>query len=110
MTLRLDHGCKPPPSNGVFWRGSEAATGGPRADVRIHDLRHSFASFLVNAGRSLYEMHKILGRTQIETTQRFAHLSQDTLIDAANVVPFMMDLPMVAMVKAGSSGLMLELS
>lgn len=54
------------------------------ADVRIHDLRHSFASFLVNAGRSLYEVQKILGHTQVKTTQRYAHLSQETLIDAAN--------------------------
>lgn len=54
------------------------------ADVRIHDLRHSFASFLVNAGRSLYEVQKILGHTQVKTTQRYAHLSQDTLIEAAN--------------------------
>ena len=54
------------------------------ADVRIHDLRHSFASFLVNAGRSLYEVQRILGHTQIKTTQRYAHLSHDTLIDAAN--------------------------
>jgi len=44
-----------------------------------------------------------------QTTQRYAHLSQDTLIDAANVVPFTMDLPMVTVVKAGSAGLMLEL-
>ena len=79
------------------------------ADVRIHDLRHSFASFLVNAGRSLYEVQKILGHTQIKTTQRYAHLSQDTLIDAANVVRFAMAVPMVAMVKAGASGLSLEL-
>ena len=79
------------------------------ADVRIHDLRHSFASFLVNAGRSLYEVQKILGHTQIKTTQRYAHLSQDTLIDAANVVPFIMSSPIVAMVKAGPSGLSLEL-
>ena len=55
-------------------------------DVRIHDLRHSFASFLVNAGRTLYEVQKILGHTQVKTTQRYAHLSQDTLLDAANVV------------------------
>ena len=55
-------------------------------DVRVHDLRHSFASFLVNAGRSLYEVQKILGHAQISTTQRYAHLSQDTLIDAANAV------------------------
>jgi integrase len=54
------------------------------ADVRIHDLRHSFASFLVNAGRSLYEVQKILGHTQIRTTQRYAHLSQETLLEAAN--------------------------
>lgn len=53
-------------------------------DVRIHDLRHSFASFLVNNGRSLYEVQRILGHTQIKTTQRYAHLSQDTLLDAAN--------------------------
>lgn len=42
--------------------------------------------FLVNAGRSLYEVQKILGHTQIKTTQRYAHLSQDTLLDAADAV------------------------
>lgn len=56
------------------------------SEVRIHDLRHSFASFLVNAGRSLYEVQRILGHTQIKTTQRYAHLSQDTLLDAADAV------------------------
>lgn len=55
------------------------------ADLRIHDLRHSFASFLVNGGRSIYEVQKILGHTQISTTQRYAHLSQETLVEAANV-------------------------
>jgi site-specific recombinase XerD len=52
--------------------------------VRVHDLRHSFASFLINAGRSIYEVQKILGHTQIRTTQRYAHLSQDTLLAATN--------------------------
>ena len=66
----------------------------------MHDLRHSYASFLVNAGRSLYEVQRLLGHTQIKTTQRYAHLSQDTLIDAANVVPFTMDLPMVCLANA----------
>ena len=56
------------------------------ADVRMHDLRHSFASFLVNSGRSLYEVQRILGHTQIKTTQRYAQLSQDSLLAAANVV------------------------
>lgn len=91
----------------ISWNTARKLAG--LADVRMHDLRHSFASFLVNAGRSLYEVQKILGHTQIKTTQRYAHLSQDTLIDAANVVPFKMDLPMVAMVKAGSAGLALGL-
>jgi len=53
-------------------------------DVRIHDLRHTFASLLVNNGRTLYEVQKLLGHSQIETTQRYAHLSQETLQDATN--------------------------
>ncbi len=65
------------------------------ADVRMHDLRHSFASFLVNAGRSLYEVQKLLGHTQIKTTQRYAHLSQDSLLSAANVVSQLVPLAMV---------------
>jgi integrase len=67
-----------------FYAWNTARTKAGLADVRIHDLRHSFASFLVNAGRSLYEVQKILGHTQVKTTQRYAHLSQGTLIDAAN--------------------------
>ena len=55
-------------------------------DVRIHDLRHSFASFLVNAGRSLYEVQTLLGHTQIKTTQRYAHLSTTSLRAASNEV------------------------
>jgi integrase len=64
------------------WDTVRKAAGLP--EVRVHDLRHSFASFLINAGRSLYEVQKILGHTQIRTTQRYAHLSQDTLLTAAN--------------------------
>lgn len=56
------------------------------SDVRLHDLRHSFASILVNSGRSLYEVQHLLGHTQIKTTERYAHLQQATLMSAANVV------------------------
>jgi len=66
----------------ISWNTARKLAG--LADVRMHDLRHSFASFLVNAGRTLYEVQKILGHTQVKTTQRYAHLSQDTLVDAAN--------------------------
>jgi len=55
-------------------------------DVRIHDLRHNYASLLVNHGRSLYEVQKLLGHADISTTQRYAHLSQDTLKDATEIV------------------------
>ena len=59
-------------------------------DVRIHDLRHSFASFLVNAGCTIYEVKELLGHSQIKTTQRYAHLSQNTLINATNKVSAIM--------------------
>jgi integrase len=55
-------------------------------DVRVHDLRHNYASLLVNHGRSLYEVQKLLGHADISTTQRYAHLSQDTLKDATEIV------------------------
>ncbi|MDO8311587.1 MAG: tyrosine-type recombinase/integrase [Sideroxyarcus sp.] len=52
--------------------------------LRIHDLRHSFASFLVNSGRTLYEVQMILGHSQSIVTERYAHLSTKTLQDASN--------------------------
>jgi integrase len=70
----------------VFISWNTARKNAGLAEVRMHDLRHSFASFLVNAGRSLYEVQKILGHTQVKTTQRYAHLAQETLVDACNSV------------------------
>jgi site-specific recombinase XerD len=66
----------------VAWNTARKSVG--LSDVRVHDLRHSFASLLVNSGRTLHELQHILGHTQVKTTQRYAHLSQDTLLDAAN--------------------------
>lgn len=74
------------PFETIFYSWDSARKRAGLSDVRIHDLRHSFASFLVNSGRSLYEVQKILGHTQIKTTQRYAHLANDTLLDAANQV------------------------
>lgn len=54
---------------------------------RVHDLRHSFASFLVNAGRSLYEVQELLGHADIRTTSRYAHLSRERLFAAVEAVP-----------------------
>jgi len=55
------------------------------ADVRLHDLRHSFASFSVNQGVSLYVVQGLLGHSQVRMTQRYAHLAPHTLLDAAEV-------------------------
>ncbi|WP_294266173.1 site-specific integrase [uncultured Sphingomonas sp.] len=52
--------------------------------LRIHDLRHSAASNMVNAGQSLYVVGQVLGHAQPRTTQRYAHLSQDTLLAAVD--------------------------
>lgn len=55
-------------------------------DVRMHDLRHNFASILINSGRTLYEVQKLLGHNDSSTTERYAHLAKDTLSEAANLV------------------------
>ena len=58
-----------------------------RADLenlRIHDLRHSFASVGAGAGLSLPIIGKLLGHTQAATTQRYAHLAADPLHEAAD--------------------------
>ena len=52
--------------------------------LRIHDLRHSFASMLVSGGRSLYEVQQILGHSDPKVTMRYSHLSTKALQAAAN--------------------------
>ena len=48
-------------------------------DVRLHDLRHSFASVAVAGGDSLYLVGKVLGHQHASTTERYAHLADDPL-------------------------------
>lgn len=68
----------------LFWKQLRKELGIP--DVRIHDLRHTFASCLVNTGHSLYEVQKILGHSDPKTTMRYAHLGQPSLLAAAESV------------------------
>ena len=55
-------------------------------DLRIHDLRHSFASFAAEAGASLQLIGKALGHTQMRTTERYAHLRDDPLHALVNEI------------------------
>ena len=64
------------------WNNARVAAG--LSDVRMHDLRHSMASNMVNAGRRIYEVARVLGHSQLKTTQRYAHLSQETLLEAVD--------------------------
>jgi len=55
-------------------------------DVRIHDLRHSFASVAVAGGLSLPIIGALLGHTQPQTTARYAHLAADPLRQANDII------------------------
>lgn len=64
------------------WDTVRKAAGLP--DVRIHDLRHSMASNMVNSGQSLFLVSKVLGHTTLRMTERYSHLSQETLLAAVD--------------------------
>lgn len=53
--------------------------------LRLHDLRHSAASYMVNGGVSLFTVGKVLGHSSYQSTQRYAHLAADTLLAAVEV-------------------------
>jgi integrase len=57
--------------------------------VRIHDLRHTFASHLVSRNYSLQLVGKLLGHTRPETTARYAHCSDQALRDVTTAFPML---------------------
>lgn len=73
---------KPYVSIAKVWDELRTKAGLPH--VRIHDLRHQFASSLVNDGNSLYTVQQILGHSDPSVTQRYAHLSTKALQEAAS--------------------------
>ena len=56
--------------------------------VRLHDLRHTYAShYMMNGGR-LYELRDLMGHSSIQQTEKYAHLSPDYLQGSADVVQY----------------------
>jgi integrase len=66
------------------WRRIRKAAG--LDDVRLHDLRHSFASVAASGGQSLIVIGKMLGHSQPQTTARYAHLADDPVKAASDAV------------------------
>ncbi len=66
------------------WRSVRARVG--LDDVRLHDLRHSFASRALALGEGLTMIGKLLGHARIETTSRYAHLARDSVRESAERV------------------------
>ena len=52
-------------------------------DVRIHDIRHSFASRALALGEGLPIIGRLLGHRRVETTARYAHLARDSVRESA---------------------------
>ena len=64
-----------------YWRPIRERAG--LADVRLHDLRHSYASRALALGESLYTIGKLLGHASVATSARYAHLMRDAEREAA---------------------------
>ena len=72
------------PSLAVYWSWVREHAG--LEDVRIHDLRHSYASRALALGEGLTMIGRLLGHTDVESTARYAHLAQDAeKVSAAKV-------------------------
>lgn len=67
------------------WRQARKKAGMPK--VRFHDLRHTYASWLVQQGTSLTVVRDLLGHSSLAVTSRYAHLAQEHLREAVNGLP-----------------------
>jgi integrase len=69
----------------LAWDRARKAAG--LGEVRIHDLRHTYASLLINNGATIYEVQKLLGHHNVSMTERYAHLLPDTLQRRVEIIP-----------------------
>ena len=73
------------------WDTARTAAG--LSDLHIHDLRHSAASFMINAGIDLFAVGRILGHADHQSTMRYSHLANDTLMKAVEAGALKMNVP-----------------
>ncbi len=66
------------------WNRIRTKAGLPQ--LRLHDLRHAYASMCVNNGCTIYEVSQLLGHADTRVSQRYAHLNTTTMLNAANSV------------------------
>ncbi len=62
-----------------------------RPDLRFHDLRHTFGTWMNRRGTDINIIKNVLGHADIRTTQRYAHPDTDSMIRAAEVIDFPID-------------------
>jgi integrase len=85
-----------------FWAGIVQAA--QLGETRVHDLRHTHASVGVAGGMSLLMVGKLLGHSQASTTERYAHLADDPVRQAADAIG-----SRIAAALGGKSGEVVEL-
>lgn len=70
--------------------------------VVFHTLRHTYASWLVQSGVSLYVVQRLMGHKSIRMTERYAHLAPDNLSDSAKILNKMSDYDISVSVMSGN--------
>ncbi len=74
-----------------FWQRLRAETG--LQDVRLHDLRHTYASIAVRQGESIVTIGRLLGHSDPETTLKYTHPGDDSLLEAARALGVVLGVP-----------------
>ena len=78
------NGCLTAATIGWVWRRVRAEAG--LSDVRLHDLRHSYASIALAQGETVLTIGRLLGHCDPETTLKYIHLADSTVREAVDVV------------------------
>ena len=77
-------------------REGTARTAAELDGLHLHDLRHSAASFMINAGIDLFAVGRILGHADHQSTMRYSHLANDTLMKAVEAGALQMNVKWAA--------------